>query len=138
MENKIIERLDEYMRYAGLNDNKVTVQCGLSNSIIGNARKRGKSLNGDNIVKIISSYRDLNARWLLTGEGEMLSSDVVQSDSEIIQFLKKQNKELMDKIDQLNRELGDKERQIAELKKEDVHIGVVADNADAKSYGLVK
>ena len=58
MENKIIERLDEYMRYAGLNDNKVTVQCGLSNSIIGNARKRGRSLNGENIVKIISVLKN--------------------------------------------------------------------------------
>ena len=51
MENEIIRRLEEYMAYAGLNDNQVTVQCGLSTGIIGNARKKGRSLNGNNIVK---------------------------------------------------------------------------------------
>lgn len=138
MENEIIERLGEYMRYAGLNDNQVTVQCGLSNSIIGNARKRGKSLNGNNIVKIISTYRDLNARWFLTGEGEMLVSESVHSDSEITQFLKNQNKELMEKIDRLNREVGDLQRQLSEMKKEYVHSVMAAENADVKQYGLAK
>lgn len=51
------------MAYAGLNDNQVTVQCGLSIGIVGNARKKGKSLNGNNIVKILSVYKDMNARW---------------------------------------------------------------------------
>ena len=126
------------MRYAGLNDNQVTVQCGLSNSIIGNARKRGKSLNGKNIVKIISTYRDLNARWFLTGEGDMLVSESLPTESAITQFLKKQNSELMEKIESLNREVGDLQRQLSEMKKEYAHLGIAAESADVKPYGLVK
>lgn len=138
MEGEIIERLGEYMRYAGLNDNQVTVQCGLSNSIIGNARKRGKSLNGKNIVKIISTYRDLNARWLLTGEGEMLVSESYPTDSAIAQFLKNQNRELMEKVESLNREVGDLQRQLSELKKEYARLDIAAESADVKPYGLAK
>lgn len=138
MENEIIKRLGEYMAYAGLNDNQVTVQCGLSTGVVGNARKKGKSLNGNNIVKILSVYKDLNARWFLTGEGEMLSTVETASNTELAAFLKKQNKELMEKIEQLNRELGDRDRQISEMKKEGAHIGMAAENADVKSYGLAK
>ena len=120
------------MAYAGLNDNQVTVQCGLSTGIVGNARKKGKSLNGNNIVKILSVYKDMNARWFLTGEGEMLSTVETVSNTELAAFLKKQNKELMEKIEQLNRELGDRDRQISELKKECARVGMVAENACAQ------
>lgn len=138
MENKIIERLDEYMRYAGLNDNKVTIQCGLSNSVIGNSRKRGRSLNGENIVKIISTYRDLNARWFLTGEGEMLSSETIGSDSEIIQFLKNQNKELLDKVSDLSRQIGELNAMLDSFKKESAHLDSPADYADVEKSPVAK
>jgi len=138
MEDNFISRLYKYMEYAGLNENKVRVQCGLSQGAINTAKKRNKGLGYENIAKILYVYKDLDARWLLTGEGEMLNSERTPSDSELIQFLKKQNNELLEKIEQLNRELGDKERQIAEMKKEYAPIGLVADSADAKSYGLVK
>lgn len=72
MKETFIQRLDKYMAYASLNDNQVTVQCDLSTGCINSARKRNKSLSGDNIEKILNVYTELNARWLMTGEGEML------------------------------------------------------------------
>ena len=99
----------------------------------------------ENIAKILYVYKDLDARWLLTGEGEMLNSERSPSDSELIQFLKKQNNELLEKIEQLNqvisqlnRELGNREGQIQEMKKEYPPIGLVADSGDVNSYGLKK
>ena len=55
-----------------------------------------------------------------------------------IKLLKNQNKELMEKIDKLNRELGDKERQIIELKKERAQYLMAAESADVVPYGLAK
>lgn len=125
------------MRYKGLNDHQVTVQCGLSNGTIGNARKNGKGINSQNIEKILLTYKDIDARWLLTGEGEMLGAESVQPPSDALELLKNQNRELMEKIEKLNRELGDKERQIIELKKEYVaSYGMVAERAEVKPYGL--
>lgn len=64
-------RLDNYMNFKGLNDNKITVEAGISNGLIGKARKRG-SLSQDNISKILYTYSDLDANWLFTGTGNML------------------------------------------------------------------
>ncbi len=138
MNNEIINRLDEYLRYKGLNDNQVTVQCGLSNGALGKARSRGKGITSQNIEKILLVYKELDARWLLTGEGNMLGEEPVQSGSDFIQFLKNQNNELMETIQELNREIGDKERQLIELKKERAQHLQAAENADAAPYGLAK
>ncbi len=65
------KRLDEFLTYSKLNDNKVSVQCGISNGLIGKARTRG-SLSQENISKLLSRYQNLNANWLMTGRGEMI------------------------------------------------------------------
>ncbi|MBN2668782.1 MAG: helix-turn-helix transcriptional regulator [Bacteroidales bacterium] len=65
------ERLDKYMKHKGLNDNKITVETGISNGIIGKGRKRG-ALSQENISKILHTYNEINANWLLTGKGDML------------------------------------------------------------------
>ena len=72
-------RLDNYFAVNDLNDNKVTTLTGISNGIIGKARKRGR-LSQDNISKLLTTFSDLNANWLLTGEGEMLKRDVPKAE----------------------------------------------------------
>lgn len=74
-------RLDNYMKFKGLNDNKLTVETGISNGLIGKARKRG-ALSQDNISKILHKYSDLDANWLFTGEGSMEKS---LSNKEVVQ-----------------------------------------------------
>lgn len=79
-----IDRFLEYIDSKGITENRATVECGLSNGLIGQA-KRGKSDLGDRaVVKILNQYRDLSKVWLLTGEGQMLKSvknEMPQSDS---------------------------------------------------------
>ncbi len=121
MDGNLIQRLDQYIAYAGLNDNRLTVLAGLKIGIINSARKRQKGMGSDNIEKILLVCKDLNARWLLTGEGEMLSITESTSNTELTSFLKIQNKELQEKVERLNREVGDLQRQLSELKKANVH-----------------
>jgi len=66
-------RLDKYMKFKGLNDNKMTIGAGISPGLIGKARRRG-SLSQENISKILQKYTELSADWLFTGEGSMLKS----------------------------------------------------------------
>ncbi len=56
----------------GLNDNKVTIQCELSQGLLGQARTGKSDLGKKTIEKILNKYQDLNRVWLLTGEGDML------------------------------------------------------------------
>lgn len=74
---RIIDRFDAYMASAGLNDNKVTVQLGLTVGLIGKSRKPGRDLSRAAITKILDYYSDLNSTWLLTGEGSMLNDSPV-------------------------------------------------------------
>ena len=73
MERKI-ERFDKYMKYKGLNDNKVTNSLGLSIGTLRKSRKENRDLSDRNIENILKFYTDLNRTWLLTGEGDMLDT----------------------------------------------------------------
>lgn len=64
-------RLDMFMRYRGLNDNKISLTAGISNGLIGKGRKRG-GISQENISKLIHAYPELDANWLLTGQGSIL------------------------------------------------------------------
>ena len=71
---KKIDRFDKYMKYKGLNDNKVTIQLALSVGTLGKSRKSDRDLSDKVIEKILNFYTDLNRVWLLTGEGEMIKT----------------------------------------------------------------
>lgn len=74
MGKNFIERLQYYMELKGINDNQMTIAAGLSVGLLGKLKKNGKGMNSANIEKILYSYPDINAAWLLTGEGEMLKT----------------------------------------------------------------
>jgi hypothetical protein len=98
------QRLDIFMKHSNLNDNKITVEAGIANGLIGKARMRG-SLSQYNISKILYRYSNLNARWLLTGEGEMLGKEASQFE-EIVIVYKLILNDKDEKIEELNREIG--------------------------------
>ncbi len=75
MESTFFTRLDEFMQYKGLNDNKITVQAKIAVGTLGKQRRSGKGLSYDSIVKILRTYPELNATWLILGDGEMLKKD---------------------------------------------------------------
>ena len=76
MEENIKERLTSYLKYKGINKSEFGRIIGVSNAYISSMRK---SIQPDKAEKIASSFPDLNISWLMTGEGEMLISGVVQN-----------------------------------------------------------
>lgn len=79
-----IDRFDKYMKYSGLNDNKVTVQIGLSVGTLGKSRKEGRDLSDKVIEQILNSYPEISKVWLLTGEGEMLKTETEGPTTEVL------------------------------------------------------
>lgn len=75
---EIMTRFDKYMKYKGLNDNKVTIDCNLSQGLIGQARNGKSDLGKKTVDKILITYQDLDRVWLLTGEGSMLKNSAPQ------------------------------------------------------------
>lgn len=78
---EIMTRFDMYMKYKGLNDNKVTIDCNLSQGLIGQARNGKSDLGKKTVDKILIKYQDLDRVWLLTGEGSMLKNSAPQQPS---------------------------------------------------------
>ncbi len=79
---RVIDRFDLYMKEKGLNDNRVTVQLGLSVGSIGKSRKEGRDLSKKAVAKILAYYNDLDETWLLTGNGEMLCEPRVREEEQ--------------------------------------------------------
>lgn len=105
-------RLDKFMEFKGLNDNRITIDTGISNGLIGKARKRG-SLSQENISKILYTYPELDANWLLTGKGEMLNTndrkrkppEKEKDDHYLIALQRKHIEKLEEEIETLKKEL---------------------------------
>ncbi|QSW90739.1 helix-turn-helix transcriptional regulator [Flavobacterium endoglycinae] len=84
MSKSTTERLSEYMAYRGINNNALTVAAELSVGQIGKAISNNSGINSSSIEKILYAYPELNAEWLLTGNGNMIkeSSEPVNNRSE--------------------------------------------------------
>lgn len=120
MERKI-DRFDKYIKIKGINDNRVTIDLGISVGTLGKSRKSGRDLSTKNIELILNYYTDINRLWLLTGEGEMLKGNVEPSqeretitiDKEAWEVIRLQAKSLDRKdaqVDELIQIIKDKEK----------------------------
>ena len=69
-----IDNFSKYMELKGLNDNRVTIECGLSQGLLGQARSGKSDLGAKTIDKILNTYQDLSRTYLLTGEGPILNT----------------------------------------------------------------
>lgn len=117
---EIMYRFDIYMKHKGLNDNRVTTECGLSKGLIGQARTGKSDLGKKTVDKILITYQDLSRVWLLTGEGEMLNAKVIQNnesgdninghsvtvnktEKDYLEIIKKQSDQLSKSQEQIDR-----------------------------------
>jgi phage repressor protein C with HTH and peptisase S24 domain len=73
---KITDRIDEYLKLKNISKNAFDQSIDASNGYIGKQISKGASIGSDVIQNIISTYKDINPAWLLTGEGTMLRAGV--------------------------------------------------------------
>ena len=73
MESTVKQRLIRFVKYKGLSQKRFEEAVGLSNGYINNI---SKGIGAEKLQRILSVFPDLNQVWLLTGEGEMLNTDV--------------------------------------------------------------
>ncbi len=118
MESTLFSRLDQFIKYRGLNDNKVTVQAQIAVGTLGKQRRTGKGLSYDSLVKILRAFPELSPSWLILGEGEMINHNqqTACNINNLTETLKKQEQELnkqQNKIDLLISQLDYMRTQLA-------------------------
>jgi hypothetical protein len=76
MATTVKDRVILFIDYKGISKNAFEKACGLSTRYVSNMRQ---SIQPDKVKNIALAFPELNTGWLLTGEGEMLKSEVAQS-----------------------------------------------------------
>lgn len=111
------ERTLRFITYKGLSVKKFEEMCGLSNGYL-NSMKSG--YGNSKLLQVLRAFPELNRDWLVYGEGEMLvetatlprstgvREDVPITDEALVAELRSQIEKLEAKVDNLNRELGEK------------------------------
>lgn len=69
---RIIDRLDAYMRHKGYSDTFVQNVCGLSSGTLNKSRAEGRELSRRATELVLKKLQDINRVWLTTGIGEMM------------------------------------------------------------------
>ena len=108
---KTIDRLMQFIKFAGLSARQFDLSIGASNGYTLRMVKNNASIGSDVIENILKVYPQLNVVWLITGEGDMLNKG---EEDEILDFdhlPKSRQQEIEDLIEQKI-----KERQEEELK----------------------
>jgi hypothetical protein len=67
------EKIIEYLRVKGISKTKFSTDTGLSNGFLDS----GNSLGVDKLKIIISKYPDINLNWLVSDQGEMIKTDLI-------------------------------------------------------------
>jgi hypothetical protein len=124
---RVIDRLNEYLATKNISPYIFEKSTGIANGYLSKQTK-GKGTIGSKIVsKITAKYKDLNVTWLLTGEGQMLTSHFyIQSDhvstvaenETVYETHLNTIKSLREKILILENALADKEKIIKLLEKQ--------------------
>ncbi len=72
-QNEFAERLKNLIERLNMNKNSFSVKLGVSPTIIHNIIDgRGSKPSFEVLYKIVTTFKNVNAYWLLMGEGEML------------------------------------------------------------------
>lgn len=89
----IKDRIKIFIKYKNIGQGRFEVNCGLSNGYINNI---SKGIGVDKMQRILCAYPELNQVWLMTGEGEMLKTNLKEASNNI-----EMPKEVFDRITQL-------------------------------------
>lgn len=65
------DRIEELVKFSGLNQQKFYEKIGVSKSTFHNWKSGEKGIAFEYLSRILSSFEEINPRWLILGEGEM-------------------------------------------------------------------
>lgn len=81
MQNTVKERLIEFLKSKKISQAKFAKAIGVSTGYVNAIRV---SIQPDKLASIASCYPSLNIDWLLTGQGDMLRDNPIQSNAKIV------------------------------------------------------
>tara|TARA_R110000850_G_scaffold274786_2_gene412777 strand:+ start:7919 stop:8281 length:363 start_codon:yes stop_codon:yes gene_type:complete len=77
MPNKIIHRIEQLIKHYDLSLSGFDQRLGLGKNYIGKMIRANGNVGSDILPKIVCEFPDVNLNWLITGEGEMLTTEAL-------------------------------------------------------------
>lgn len=109
METTVNQRIEQFLKARNIPQTEIAAKLNVTKQTVSNWVSGTVQIPVKHIVSLLKEYDYLNARWLLTGTGE-LDKDAV---NEVPASLKMEGM-----IDLLTKQLADKDKVIASLQKE--------------------
>lgn len=100
MKDDLLERVIAIVKENSKSENEFAKTIGMNQKTLNQQLKGDRSLSIDTILKIISSFEDINVEWLMTGKGDMLKGINVDIENlkEELNMLKGENRVLREQI----------------------------------------
>lgn len=76
MKENTLQRIKQYIDFKGVRVSVFEREIGMSNGSFASQLKNNKTIGVDKLENILKKYADINAEWLLTGQGSMLKVDI--------------------------------------------------------------
>jgi len=105
----ITERIKQIIEYKSISVRKFCIEIGVSNGFL----DKVKDIGCEKVLKILKTYPDISAEWLISGEGEMLKSMKKEASNNSNSVVDK----LLCRLEAQSEELGRLKREIKDLKK---------------------
>jgi transcriptional regulator with XRE-family HTH domain len=123
------KRLEEIIQHYKLNQKDFAAMAGVAQNTFSRAISAGTSPRFEFFNRILNHYKDINARWLITGEGSMFSGE-----ERIIKLTAPESDEIQAKGSDVYKELYEMERRrSSELERE---IGKLTGECDRLKMAL--
>ena len=81
----VLDRIKQFIDYKGIAISAFEKSIGMSNASLSKSMKTRGSIGADKLGNILSAYPEISPRWLVTGEGNMLT----QSRDEVPEVVEK-------------------------------------------------
>lgn len=109
MKTIISERLSQIIKELGINKNKLAIELGYKNSVVGNVVNQRNLPSFDFLLRLKQFENRINMNWLIAGEGTIFVDENKNSDDheklevykDLIDSLKRENTLLRDKIERI-------------------------------------
>jgi len=87
------------MEYLGLGNKEFSTETGISESQVSRMRSNKQEPGSSAMGKITMAYPQLNLRWLIIGEGEMLADRLSEEEQELLKYFRDASEDLGERTD---------------------------------------
>ena len=73
----IVDRIRQIIKYKGISERRFCIEIGVSNGFLAKV----KDVGSEKVKKILITYPEISAKWLITGEGKMIGEKDMLNES---------------------------------------------------------